>query len=760
MFGCLIMESTRNRSVRPFGWVGIPGLLLCVVSFISSIDAFHVSKRLPIPVSNQLVLSISTSLMAKKRAAPNSSGNKGKGARFSQTVHRRTANQADNNYNPDRMWKNKKSIEQLEDRLVARWGTDLKTWTAQDGEFEDDEGDFEMDPSAEISDERMFRGRPVKDPWQSRDKKNENSPLMGGGDDEKVSIRARKNQERLKASKGMTESSNEEPEFYDHDDVGYEPTVPIGGKGIHVEDLVAPKPVGGQGNLEKDSSDSGDKDTFFFSSPRERSEPLQKTKNARENKTKGREQKKRSKSLPLLDEEGNPLFLTVDQAQRNFEGILAESDSMTDGESDDSENGKEWTDLGITSDILLKNLNSMGCGKPLAVQGKSCPSVLEDMDVLVGTYTGSGKTLSFLVPLAQKLLDDGITDSSIQTIIVAPGRELASQIVSVARDLLEGSGIRVMLAIGGTTFSRNLEQIRKQKPTILIGTPGRIAELVVGKPGEKRGRLKITLVRNLVLDEFDALLEYKPHREPTNAIISHLKRQRGDGLQSILCSATATDLMGSPKLENYLRENYAVAMADDDDLLVTSGDDPKKGKSTRVSRTVMHGVIHLPHRRFALSTLRSILHTDPLPQQILIFAENSRKVKIVVEKLEGMGIIAAPLHGGVGSEKMDRAEVTKALREGYVGIVVATEMAARGLDAPLLTHVINLDLPTDDSHYAHRAGRCGRGGRPGVVINLTTSPQERNVPQKFADRLGIEMFSVEPRNGRLNIVEPSSQDRD
>lgn len=85
---------------------------------------------------------------------------------------------------------------------------------------------------------------------------------------------------------------------------------------------------------------------------------------------------------------------------------------------------------------------------------------------------------------------------------------------------------------------------------------------------------------------------------------------------------------------------------------------------------------------------------------------------------------------------------------------MATELAARGLDAPLLTHVINLDLPTDASHYAHRAGRCGRGGRPGVVINITTNPKERNVPQRFADKLGITMHTVEARSGKLNIVEP------
>lgn len=97
--------------------------------------------------------------------------------------------------------------------------------------------------------------------------------------------------------------------------------------------------------------------------------------------------------------------------------------------------------------------------------------------------------------------------------------------------------------------------------------------------------------------------------------------------------------------------------------------------------------------------------------------------------------------------------MNRALREGYVGIVVATEMAARGIDAPYLTHVINLDLPTDASHYAHRAGRCGRGGRPGVVVNFTTSPKERKVPQRFANSLGVELHTVDPQNGRLKIVD-------
>jgi superfamily II DNA/RNA helicase len=281
----------------------------------------------------------------------------------------------------------------------------------------------------------------------------------------------------------------------------------------------------------------------------------------------------------------------------------------------------------------------------------------------------------------------------------------------------------------------------------------------------RSGKLKVGSLQTLVLDEFDALLEYKPHRDPTRAIVETLKRRHGETLQSVLCSATATDVMNSAKVKDLLRRGYETAMADDNDVLVTefrsSNENDEEGypkaPAPQVSRTVLHGVVHLEHRRLALEAVRRILHTEPTPQQILIFVENARKVDIVVNKLADRGIIAAPLHGGSGSEKMDRAEVSRALRDGYVGIVVATEMAARGLDAPLLTHVINMDLPTDASHYAHRAGRCGRGGRPGVVINITTSPKERNVPKRFANLLGIDMYSVEPRSGRLMMIDPDSQ---
>jgi Lhr-like helicase len=296
------------------------------------------------------------------------------------------------------------------------------------------------------------------------------------------------------------------------------------------------------------------------------------------------------------------------------------------------------------------------------------------------------------------------------------------------------------------------------------------------------------------------LLQYTAHVEPTVAIMDALIRQHGRALQRILCSATASDVIHASSssssskvdeeverssiittttakstpainIESYLKPGYAHASVNDSDLLVTSGiiqtrvisKDGSSSSSTtttmtsiapRVSRTTIHGTLHVPSQRLALEAVRKILNTEPVPQQALIFVDSSRRVDIVIDKLSKMDIIAAPLHGGTTSgNKSDRAQVNRALREGYVGIVVATEMAARGIDAPYLTHCINLDLPTDASHYAHRAGRCGRGGRPGVSISITCTAQEKGVPRRFADELGITMYNVEARNGKLWIVE-------
>jgi len=696
---------------------------------------------------------------------------------------------------------------------LDEWTVDFDKW-----EVADDDDDNNNDNSQQGSKTResiksgnKVRSRAVLNPWDKEErqklfdskKQNKKSRLRDENElktnasafqsaksrNDAVMDRVRRNQERLQDKNGGEKERDSnyddetELEFYDEDDEGFEfPQVssdPYNGEDKDLEEeankffdnIISPQPIGGSGSSRNQSSSkqpnnrdddkkSSTREGFFFNEAAALSsdEKHLDEQSEMQQSQKKKQQPKKAIRRQIMDSEGNEILLTLEYAERNAESYAKDKNDNNDGSSNSNANESSWEDIGITHPMLLNNLKLMNCHQPLSVQDKACPSIVSGNDVLISTHTGSGKTLAFLAPLAQRILfdmesHDGDGKLGVRVIIIAPGRELASQIVAVGRELFQGTDLSAMLAIGGTPFSRNYEQIRKKKPTFLIGTPGRLAELVVGKPGEKSGKLKISSLHSVVLDECDALLEYKPHEEPTAAIMNVLQRRHRNVLQSILCSATAGDLQASSKLDGYLCESYAHAQSDKNDETITEASNSEFSQ-TRVSRTAVHGVVHVEHKRFALETLRKVLYTEPAPQQVLIFVDNSRRVGIVVDKLAQMGIIAAPLHGGQGSEKGDRAEVNKALREGFVGVVVATEMAARGIDAPYLTHVINLDLPTDASHYAHRAGRCGRGGRPGVVVNLAVGGKERGVPLKFAKALNIDMYDVEPQAGKLAIVEP------
>ncbi|KAK1740126.1 DEAD/DEAH-box-containing ATP-dependent RNA helicase [Skeletonema marinoi] len=712
-----------------------------------------------------------------------------------------------------------KSIEDLEAILEKRWGTasaqESKSSRGGGGGDTDFVLSFGNDDDVYDDDTPVvkgaavlkgatataaFRSKRVVDPWAEEEgiydsvgdekKKTNIEDINNEGMAKKqqqrynkqdaLLNRVRANQDRLQTkrggiSRGDGNKTFDVPvdisrDFYDEDDEGYE-----SGPRQRKSSLISPKPAGGKGSMKSSSQPASTSSLAggIFSGRSVDEEPRGKTKDSsdlEEMEEKKKKPKRKEPQLkPLLDEDGNEMFLTLEQAEKIVQNILSsKEDGDDDSESEDlSESNAEWEDIGITDATLLSNLQSskMSCVTPLPVQEKSCPPILVGNDVLVSTHTGSGKTLSFLAPIAQSLLMDtnNIKGSSAfpKAIIVAPGRELASQIVSVGQNLFAGTDLTISLAIGGTPFARNVDNLRKRKPDIVVGTPGRIAELVLGRAGERKGKMNISGVQTIVLDEFDALLQYDVHKEPTVAIMEAMDRQHGESLQRVLCSATALDMMGEKQggnnVETYLRPGYAHASVDESDVLVTTGVTSKaKGQtktSPRVSRTTIHGALHVPHQRFALDAVRKILNTDPLPQQALIFVDSPRRADIVIEKLAKMDIIAAPLHGGSTSGKGDRAEVNKALREGYVGCVVCTEIAARGIDAPYLTHVINLDLPTDSSHYAHRAGRCGRGGRPGVSVSITCDGREKGVPRRLAEELGITMHNVEARGGKLRIVE-------
>jgi hypothetical protein len=202
-------------------------------------------------------------------------------------------------------------------------------------------------------------------------------------------------------------------------------------------------------------------------------------------------------SSPLLDEDGQDMFLTLEQADKIVKSILSSTKSLPSdlGVSDaddifaDDDNNEDnvyvnninqWEDIGITDPALLSNLrssNKLCCPYPLAAQDRACPPIVAGNDVLLSTHTGSGKTLAFLAPIAQSLLingGDGGSGAFPKAIVIAPGRELASQIVSVAQSLFVDTGLTVALAIGGTPYSRNVEKLRKMKPDVVVGVSCRL----------------------------------------------------------------------------------------------------------------------------------------------------------------------------------------------------------------------------------------------------------------------------------------------
>ena len=387
--------------------------------------------------------------------------------------------------------------------------------------------------------------------------------------------------------------------------------------------------------------------------------------------------------------------------------------------------------------------------------------------------TGSGKTLSFLIPLADILDRDS---KKVQAIILAPSRELVTQIASVGDKLFENTNIRVMPIIGGANVRGQIQRMRDYRPQVIIATPGRLAEIVFGLE-----KLKLGMIKAVVIDEVDNMLR-EPYTGEIQTILeaTPIFKRRVDA--SIVENVNANDLPDEDSLINY-RENdeddrvnheqplsklsnkkrmVCFASATGSSPLVTKFinelygihdivNSPWKKISldgtASLPTTINHGLISCPRIK-ALEMLKKTIKSKPDVRSALIFVNDPHRVEIVCEKLLEMGIIAAPLHGD--TNKDDRKDILARLRDGRLPLVVTTELAARGIDIPNLTHVINFELPTDAQHYVHRAGRCGRAGRSGLVINFAT-PDTKFVIRRFGKQLGIKVRDCELREGHVHL---------
>jgi ATP-dependent RNA helicase DeaD len=340
-------------------------------------------------------------------------------------------------------------------------------------------------------------------------------------------------------------------------------------------------------------------------------------------------------------------------------------------------------------DSLKNSLQKMNFIKPTPIQGMAIPVALEGKDVLGTAQTGTGKTLAFSIPLINKL----ILDKNAFALVMCPTRELASQVMAAIKGIISDKiNIRTALLIGGEAMQKQLRQLGNRS-RIIVGTPGRINDHL------KRKSLNLSATKYLVLDETDRMLDmgFTPQIEMVLKFIPN-------DHQTLLFSATLP--------QNILRISE---------------------KYLRNPKRISAGSTSVPIAKIKQETLQIYKENkyDELVDQflarkgsILVFVKTKRNADRMVKRLKEENHSADAIHGDLRQSKRDR--VINAFRKGVKRILVATDVAARGLDIPLIQHVINYDLPQVPEDYVHRIGRTGRAGSEGSALTFLT-PDDRSM---------------------------------
>lgn len=377
-----------------------------------------------------------------------------------------------------------------------------------------------------------------------------------------------------------------------------------------------------------------------------------------------------------------------------------------------------FRDLHIAED-LASSLAKSGIEEPTAIQRAAIPHVLEGRDVIIRSHTGTGKTLAYLLPILQRIDPE---QRDVQAVVIAPTQELAMQIVRIAQDLGSPRGVRALGLIGGASLKRQIERL-KDKPQLVIGTPGRLVELL-----EMR-RLKLHQTKAIVTDEVDQVFQLGD-RSAVERIFKGALRDR----QLIFVSATVPAAL-QEVIERWMNEPLYIDEA---------------GEQRTAANLEHVYFVCEPRERIDL-LIRLVKHYKP--RAALVFINHTDEIAEVTEKLRFHKIEAAALYGD--QPKMERSSVLDRLRLGKLQVLVATDLAARGLDLPDLSHVFSLHPAPDEDHYVHRAGRTGRMGRRGTVVSIVTA-KELFIMKKFAKQLAIDIQQKELYFGR--IVDPEKKE--
>lgn len=401
---------------------------------------------------------------------------------------------------------------------------------------------------------------------------------------------------------------------------------------------------------------------------------------------------------------------------------------MTDVDTEAPEGPRGFSALGL-DEKLVRALHGLGYEEPTPIQREAVPHLLAGRDLLGQAATGTGKTAAFALPLLQRLAAGGRRREPIGLVLV-PTRELCVQVGEAAHRYGREVGVRVLPIYGGQPIARQLRAL-EHGVDIVVATPGRALDHI------RRGSLRLGGLEVVVLDEADEMLDMG-FAEDLDTILAELPEER----QTVLFSATMP-----PRIDaiarRHLRDPVQVRIARES---VPVGEVP------RVRQTA-----YVVARPYKVAALGRVLDLEA-PSAAIVFCRTRTEVDQLTETLTARGYRAEALHGGMSQEQRDR--VMRRLRGGVAELLVATDVAARGLDIEQLSHVINYDVPSAAEAYVHRIGRVGRAGREGVAITLA-EPREhhmlRNIERVTRQRIEVARVPTvaDLRARRLELIRAS-----
>ena len=393
----------------------------------------------------------------------------------------------------------------------------------------------------------------------------------------------------------------------------------------------------------------------------------------------------------------------------------------------------DFTSLGL-ADALVTAATALGYEEATPIQREAIPVLLAGRDVLGQAATGTGKTAAFALPLLQRITEEGVPRGRTNGLILVPTRELAMQVAEAIHKYSRGLDLSVVPLYGGAAMDVQIRAL-KRGADVVVATPGRALDHI------QRRTLKLDQVRVLVLDEADEMLDMG-FAEDLEAILGATPRER----QTALFAATMPPRIAAIA-ERHLREPVRVTIEREK---VAAGTVPR-----------VRQVAFLVTRAHKPVALGRVLDMES-PTSAIVFCRTRLEVDELVENLNAHGYRAEALHGGMVQKQRDR--VMAQFRAAKTDLLVATDVAARGLDIAHLSHVVNYDVPSSPEVYVHRIGRTGRVGRAGVAITLAEPREHRQLRNIEAfTRQKIEVTSVptvaDLRSRRLDVMRAALRER-